>query len=163
VPSGLTLRPTQLPVQWLPGHSPVVKRPGRGSDHSLLAPGCKWGGTTPPPPIFACPPVSWGDLYIYLRFIFFLGISSSASCPCNCWNISDAVSERLLSYERKLKSILNIQIRREFYYPCLLTSYLLQFYITSLCYIDSYSLRNSGNLLYKHLSVLARENTDFYF
>ena len=27
------LGPTQLPIEWVPGHSRVVKRPGRGVDH----------------------------------------------------------------------------------------------------------------------------------
>jgi len=27
------LGPTQLPVHWVPGHSPGVKRPGSGVDH----------------------------------------------------------------------------------------------------------------------------------
>jgi hypothetical protein len=29
----VVLGPTQLPVQWVPCHSPGVKRPGRGVDH----------------------------------------------------------------------------------------------------------------------------------
>ena len=38
-PSRPALWPTQPPVQWLPGLSPGVKRPGSGADHPVhLAP-----------------------------------------------------------------------------------------------------------------------------
>jgi len=36
-PSRLALGPTQRPVQWVPGHSWGVKRPGRGVDHPPLS------------------------------------------------------------------------------------------------------------------------------
>jgi hypothetical protein len=32
-PSGPSLGPTQPPIQWVPGFSKGVKRPGRGVDH----------------------------------------------------------------------------------------------------------------------------------
>jgi len=33
-PSRMALGPTQPPLQWVPGLSPGVRRPGRGVDHS---------------------------------------------------------------------------------------------------------------------------------
>jgi len=43
-PSRLALGPTQPPVQWVPGHFPGVKRPGRGVNHT---PPCSKGKVVP--------------------------------------------------------------------------------------------------------------------
>ena len=66
-PSGQALGPTQPPIKWVPSHSPGVKRPGPGVDHSpLLAPRLKKEQSYTSTPPLCLRGLFQGELYLYL-------------------------------------------------------------------------------------------------
>ena len=60
VPPRLAPRPTQPPLQWVPGLYRGVERPERDANHPSP---CQWVGAVTPPPLGACTDMSWSDLY----------------------------------------------------------------------------------------------------